>query len=70
MASMKIMYSKNCISKNVVIKFPGNNEIGTAIDAAVNSRKKAKKIGVALMFSPHLYFWFWLLLIYILNLDT
>jgi len=30
--------------------FPGNRGIGTAIEAEVNSRKKATKMAVALMF--------------------
>jgi len=44
------MYSEAGIPKSVEIMFPGNRGIGTAIEAEVNSRKKAAKMAVALMF--------------------
>lgn len=49
------MYSDGGIPKSGGIMFPGNRGIGTAIEAQVNSMKKATKIGVAFMILPQLH---------------
>jgi len=63
------MYLDNVDLKSAVIVFPGNRGIGTAINAAVNSRKNTKKIGVALTFLPRVLFFIHLLPLNILNLN-
>ena len=52
------MYSEAGNPTSVETMFPGNNGIGKAIAAEVNSRKKAKKIADAFIFLHHLFILF------------